>query len=237
VSVRAFTPSGRAPVEGAQLELDADESRYLAKVRRLRVGDSLELLDGVAGRWSAHLVELSARSARVEVGPRLEDPRPPERVLLLGFPDPTATATVLGSACELGIDEVVLVRCARSQGRLPSAERAARLLRAAQRQCGRARPPRLHGLDSGWTLERALAHRAELPGVFAWEALRGAEAGDSVSRLDRSSGLRLLVGPEGGLSEAEVSALEDAGFVPASLGPFVLRTTTAAIALAGRLLP
>ena len=49
-------------------------------------------------------------------------------------------------------------------------------------------------------------------------------------RGDTSRGISLLIGPEGGLSDAEIAAAEGAGFAPLALGPRVLRTETAPLA-------
>ncbi|MFO7563092.1 MAG: RsmE family RNA methyltransferase [Enhygromyxa sp.] len=233
MSMRAFTPSGAEPKPGGIVELDEEESRYLLKVRRARIGEAFELFDGRGGAWSATLLT-TERRARAKVGPALSVPEPAPRVLLLGLPDQPATIEALIGASELGATQAVLVACARSQGRVPSAARLERVLRASQRQCGRPRPLALVGAppdDEPLELERALALHDELPGVFGWlpsehelEAPR--DQADTPAR-----GLRLLVGPEGGLTASELARVRAAGFRPVSLGPWVLRTPTAAIAL------
>lgn len=227
MSMRAFTDLQPSP--GALIELDEEESRYLVKVRRARVGERIELLDGRGGAWAATLQSIG-RPARVEVGPALPVPEPVARVVLLGLPDQAATIEALIGASELGATQVVLVACARSQGRVPSTDRIERVLRASQRQCGRPRPPTLVGAppEAPLELERALALRDDLPGVFAWETLRD---GCEEAMPDPAGGLRLLVGPEGGLTGAEVDRLRAAGFRPVGLGPYVLRTPTAVIAM------
>jgi len=233
VSLRAFTPAGaKPPTPGAVLELDEEESRYLIKVRRARVGDGFELFDGCGGAWRATL-RAAARRAAVEIGPALSYAEPPPRVVLLGLPEQSATLEALIGASELGATHVVFVACARSNARVPPAARVERVLRASQRQCGRPRPPALLGGPPQAPLElgEALALHDELPGAFAWEALRdgGAKNGGVVS-----GGWRLLVGPEGGLTTAEVQAIRAAGFRAVGLGPWVLRTPTAVVAMLAR---
>jgi 16S rRNA (uracil1498-N3)-methyltransferase len=165
---------------------------------------------------------------------RVDEPvpcdEPDERVLLLGLPDPTATLETLTGACEAGASAIVLVATARSQGRAPAPSRIERILRAAQRQCGRPRAPLLFGADGPWPLARALDHRHDLPGWFAWEALSGSPGPE----LGARGGLRLLVGPEGGFTAEEVEQIMAAGLLAVSLGPWILRTPTAALALLAR---
>lgn len=228
MSIRAFAPAGSTPTSGCTLELDDEESRYLVDVRRVRVGQAIELLDG-ARVWSARVVA-RARRATLELDAPLERPEPAERIVLLGLPDPSATLEALTLASEAGASEVVLVACERSSAREPGEARVARVLRAAQRQCGRPRAPLVHGLAGAWPLARALAWRSDLPGWLAWEAL----AGRSEARIEPpNGGLRLLVGPEGGFAAGEVEAIA-ASFVPIALGPWILRTPTAVTALLAR---
>ncbi len=234
-SVRVFSPAGERPTPGATLELDDEESRYVVKVRRARIGERVELFDGVGGAWTATLRD-AGRRARVEVGPALAQREVPARVVLLGLPDQAATLEALTGACELGATQIVLVACARSQGRVPAAARIERVIRAAQRQCGRPRPPKLVGgpPQAPLELDAALAIAEELAGVFAWEALRDGDDHGSGDGPRTDAGLRLLVGPEGGLTPAEVARIRAAGFRAVGLGPWVLRTPTAVVALLAR---
>jgi 16S rRNA (uracil1498-N3)-methyltransferase len=137
---------------------------------------------------------------------------------------------VVQKATELGATALVPLITERSEVRL-DAERAAKrvahwqgVVRAACEQCGRNRLPEVGAprpLD---------AFLAEAPAA----ALRLLLAPDGTAPRDLprpgAAGVVLLVGPEGGLSEAEAARAAAAGFVGASLGPRVLRTETAALA-------
>jgi len=98
MTMRAFTPDGaEPPCSGATIELDDEESHYLVKVRRARIGDTLELFDGRGGAWTATL-RTSGRRASVEIGAPLQVPEPADRVVLLGLPDQPATLEALTGA-------------------------------------------------------------------------------------------------------------------------------------------
>ncbi len=230
MSLRVFAPSGSRPNPGQRLTLDSDESRYLRKVRRARDGAAIELLDGRGGIWSATVSGGDGRRSTIEVGEALAR-RAPQRelTLLLGLPDTSASLQALTHATELGAATVILVRCARSQGRAPSQERIERVLWAALRQCGRPAPPTILG---PMTLAEALAIEQASPGFVCSTAQRD-QAG---APLRVGTSARLLIGPEGGLTPEEVESARAQGFSNLGLGPWVLRTETASLVGLSRLL-
>lgn len=216
---------------GATLELSAAESHYVRRVRRARDGAALDVLDGAGGLWRARVISGDAKATRIEVGDRQVVPAPPRALtLLLGMPEPAATLEVITQACELGAAAVILVRCARSQGIAPGPGRVERVLQAAKRQCGRPTTPTISGpLD----LEAALAAPGAGASFLAWEALKR-QNDDSGPLVPAEA--RVLVGPEGGFTEEEAAAAIRAGFSPLPLGPWTLRSETAAVVALSRLL-
>lgn len=223
MSLRVFaTADALAP--GRAVLLEAEESHYLRRVRRARDGAEVEVIDGAGGLWLARVVGGDARESQVEIVEARPLPIPPRTVtLLLGLPEPPATLEVLTQACELGVAAVVLVRCARSQGNVPGGARIDRVLRASQRQCGRPTAPTISGPIA---LTEALVAPGAGASFVAWEALRGQEEGAALAVPPTA---RLLVGPEGGLTEEEAAAAINAGFAPLALGPWTLRSETAAL--------
>jgi 16S rRNA (uracil1498-N3)-methyltransferase len=226
-SLRVFAPAG-AWAPGQQVRLSTEESHYLVRVRRARAGMPVELLDGAAA-WRAVLVAVDERTAVLELQLRLPTVVVMPLVLVLVVPEPRATLEALTLASELAASEVVLVEGEHSPGGVPSADRIARTLRAAQRQCGCACPPRVEQAPS---LAAALQHTAGRPGYVASVPERHLA---TPVRVDPRAGARLLVGPEGGLSAAETSLAVEAGLLPLALGPWVLRTPTAVAAGLARL--
>lgn len=226
--MRVFHAAG--PWEaGERLRLDTDESRYLLKVRRARVGTELQVLDGRSACWDASLVEVQDRTAIVQLTSQHSTGAVMPLELLLVVPEPRATLESITQACELGATQIALIRGDHSPGGVPSAERIAKTIRAAQRQCGRPAPPTISG---PLTLEAALQLSTTRPGVVA--SLRSPHSRPSAD-ITRESGARVLIGPEGGLSAAEEDQAAAAGLTPIRLGPWVLRTPTAVVAALARL--
>lgn len=233
MSTRVFAGAPGALEAGARVRLDAEESHYLRRVRRARDGAAIEIFDGVGGLWSATLEGGDPKASVAAIIDAVPLPPPPPRLtLLLGLPEPSAALQAITQATELGAAAIVLVRCARSQNTHPGPARVERVLRAAQRQCGRPLPPHVEGVEGPLGLAEALAIAADDPGYFAWEALRGQDA--PPPRV--SAGARLLVGPEGGLTRPEADQAAAAGLQPLALGPWTLRTETAALVGLTRLL-
>ncbi len=229
MSARVFAPPDAELATGRELSLDPDETHYVARVRRLRPGTSVEINDGRGGLWSGEVLEASARQCRLAVGTPLPLPPPPSRVLaLVAVIDSKALLPLLAELSALGVDQVHLVRAQRCSHRPPAPERIDRVLRASLRQCGRPLPPRVHGEAR---LEEVLEHSTGLPGFVA-----AARSRDRLSGAPCGGGGRLLVGPEGGLTAEEIDLALEGGLSPVSLGPWVLRTETAALTLAARLL-
>lgn len=236
MSLRVFAPADTPVHEGARLGLDRDESHYLLRVRRAPVGAALEVLDG-ARRHRARLAAVEGRQATLEVGAPLPTPDPPVAPveLLLGLPDSQPALAALTHACTAGAVAVALLTCERSPGHAPSEGRIERVIRAAQRQCGRPTAPAIRG---PMPLDQALAPGPGTPAIPPSYVARAPLAGRPVPGLPPAgpAGARLLIGPEGGFTEAEAASADGAGFRPVSLGPWTLRTETAVVAGLAQLL-
>ncbi len=104
-----------------------------------------------------------------------------------------------------------------------------RIVVESAKQCGRTVPPRVEGIcDFGSILERPLHGFVKL---ILWEqeerSLRA-----RMGEIDKNSGKFLfLVGPEGGFCDREIAAAKGRGIIPVGLGPRILRSETAAVAM------
>jgi 16S rRNA (uracil1498-N3)-methyltransferase len=215
--------------------LDGDAAHYLARVHRLAEGDAFVAFDPGA-RLEADATVLAVD--RREVRCRLEAPRPAR---LLGMPGVTliACATkgdklddVIRAATALGASTVAVVESARSVPELGSgaAKRFARFRAIAvdaARQSGRGDLPEVTGPSPFAALLSALAASDALKLCLDPEA----DVALGLALAPRGSRpLALLVGPEGGLTPAELDEAEHAGFQRVELGRLVLRAELAAVA-------
>lgn len=223
---------------GETLTLNEERSHYLASVLRLKPGQSLRLFNGQGGEFEATVEAVARKAVVVRAGPGHGDRgiSPLKTELAVAISRGERLDWVIQKATELGVDRIRLLWSERVEVRLKG-ERLQRKHQHWQRiaisaceQSGRTRLPELPApeplrdylqqLPTDPASLRLLLHPPP-PGQAPRSPLQG-------SPKPRSA--RLLVGPEGGWSEAEVQQACAAGFVPWSLGPRILRTETAPVA-------
>jgi 16S rRNA (uracil1498-N3)-methyltransferase len=207
-----------------RLDLDPRELHHLG-VRRVEPGAAIEVVDGRGGRARGHL-RVQGRAAWVEVHEVAHDPPPVPLVLLVGAGDRDRFLWLAEKAQELGVTRLVPVVTDRVAGvatRL-RAEHLARLVRRAAEALKQSGGAWLMSVESPVELGAALAAAG---GGVRWVAAAAGRRPEPVA-----GPATVLVGPEGGLTAAELEAAAGAGFVPVALGARTLRFETAALAAA-----
>jgi 16S rRNA (uracil1498-N3)-methyltransferase len=211
---------------GAVLPLDAPRAHYLARVMRARHGDVVRLFNDRCGEWRAELA-VAKRAVAATVLDRVRPPAPePGPVLAMAAIKRAKLELVVEKATELGAAAIHPLATARGVvDRLNQARLEAIATEAAE-QCERLTVPAIAPLVA---LDAFLAQRRGERPLYA--ALERADAPRLVVALERAGAGDLLIGPEGGWSDAERAALAAAPVVvPVSLGPRILRAETAAVA-------
>ena len=216
---------------GGSCSLAEDATHHAVHVLRVRTGDEITLFDGRGGEYHARVaaIERGRVVADVLQHRAIEREAPLRVVLVQGLSSGERMDFTIRKAVELGVAEIRPVLAAASVAR-PKGERAAarhahwqRVAISACEQCGRNRVPVVQPLiaagdyrDASSTLKILLSPAAEL----RFSRLFEKPPGEVV----------IAAGPEAGFNADEEHAFLDSGFVPASLGPRVLRTETAALA-------
>ncbi|WP_242344743.1 16S rRNA (uracil(1498)-N(3))-methyltransferase [Anaeromyxobacter terrae] len=225
---RVHLPRERFRLDAGRATLTPEARHYLRDVLRLAPGTEVEVFDGRGGAWTARIDEafeaLVLGPARAGKGDATA-----EIWLLAALAKGEKMDLVVQKATELGAAAVAPFAAERSVVRLEpdkGEERARRWRRIAEeaaRQCGRADVPDVHA-----PAPLAVALAALPPGALAIAFQPG---GAPVLALPAAAAgaYAAVVGPEGGLTDAELAVLAAAGARRASLGPRVLRAETAAI--------
>ena len=213
------------------ITVEGDDGHHLARVRRLRAGEIVTAADGY-GRWRSYSVA-GVDAGSVTMGAIAdfahEAPVVPALTLAFALTKGERPELAVQKLTELGADEILLVRSARSVVRWEGAredhaiDRLRRIAREAGAQCRRARLPLIDG-------PVAVAELADRPGLVL--ADRDGVAPDELP--DPPDGKWVVaVGPEGGFDDTELEVFGDAPRL--AIGSLVLRAETAAIAAAAAL--
>ncbi|QYN21553.1 16S rRNA (uracil(1498)-N(3))-methyltransferase [Amycolatopsis sp. DSM 110486] len=221
--------------------LDGEEARHAATVRRLRVGEQLVLSDGAGAmaRCTVDAVQAGRdASLTLTVVEHWTEEPPALRVHVaqaLAKGDRGELAVEL--ATEAGADAIVPWRAARSVARWEDGTRGDKALarwrataRAAAKQARRAHVPDV--IEPVGTRELA-----QLAATMSRTLVLESGVTSRLTEIDLpdTGDILLVVGPEGGITDNELSTLEAAGATTVRLGPTVLRTSTAAAVALGAL--
>lgn len=226
---------GSAPLSpDATVSLSPDESRHLTQVLRMKAGDPAQMI-GDGQRWKAEVVSADPEQAVLRALESLPATEPALRVTLFqGLPKGDKMELIIQKAVELGVARIAPVTMQRSVVRLNTAdaakkrERWQRIAREACKQSGRGLEPEV----SLPCTPRQL--RDELPAYDAalvpWEESNDVSLTAFHAAHPGAVKLALVIGPEGGMTPDEVALFREAGAVPVTLGPRILRTETAGLA-------
>ncbi len=233
-----LVPSLTGVAVGAAVEVTGDEAHHAVAVRRLRVGESVVLTDGAGVSVVAEVVStgkrvFEARAVRVDTAPAAD----PEIVVVQAIPKGDRGELAVEMLTEIGVATIVPWAAERSVA-VWKGERATKSLarwrstaREAAKQARRSWLPDVSELAT--TADVVALVEAATCAVVLHE-----EASVPLSSIEvpQTGRILVVVGPEGGLTEAEVAAFSAAGANAVRLGAEVLRTSTAGVAAAAALL-
>jgi 16S rRNA (uracil1498-N3)-methyltransferase len=236
---------------GQTLTVTGAEARHAVTVRRLAPGEALELVDGAGTRVTAELLEGQQERMTLRVRSVAAEPaRRPRLALAQALAKGERDLLAVETATELGADEVVPWQAERSIVRwkkeraAKSREKWANTVAAAAKQSRRAAWPGLGPLCSTAELAEQLREPGTLGVVLHEDAQQslaqllgvpgghgpvgtGAGAAGADRQWAQAERIVVVVGPEGGITPAELELLSGAGARVARLGPEVLRSSTA----------
>ena len=224
---------------GEIIALATSEAHYVAHVLRMRPGEEVEAFDGVQHTYRLRLTAVSSGAVEGAVVSRSPVPVAAEVPLTLGqaVPKGAKMELIVEKCSELGLTTLVPLYTERTVVRARPERLADRLARwrriaeAAARQCGR---PALLDVQAPMSLADFCAHYQTVVGkIVCWEQEPRCGLRQALNRLDGKAPIVVLIGPEGGWTPAEIALARARGFVPVHLGPRILRTETAAIAVTG----
>jgi 16S rRNA (uracil1498-N3)-methyltransferase len=233
-----LVPTLAGVADGDVVEVGGDEARHAVVVRRSRVGESVILSDGRGGRATGAIESADKRLMRVRLARVAQDPEPvPALWVVQALPKGERGERAVEVLTEVGVARIVPWAAERSIGqwRGERAEKSLAKWRSTARESGKQ-------ARRSWAVEVSpLVHTAELADLL--------HDADLALVLHESSALPLVdvevpiegtivlvVGPEGGLTNHELEALQAAGGLPVRMGSEIMRTSTAGMAAAAAIL-
>ncbi|EDM72370.1 hypothetical protein RAZWK3B_08971 [Roseobacter sp. AzwK-3b] len=213
--------------EGQTVPLNRDQAHYLFAVMRRGAGDALLAFNGRDGEWLVTVQEASKKGGVLRVEKQTAPQRNPPDLWVLFAPIKKArTDFIVEKAAEMGAARILPVQTDFTNSeRIRQDRLQAHAIEAAE-QCGGTYVPEVADLQKLDQLLQDWPEGRQL--MFCDEALAGA-----AQNLGAVGGpaWAILIGPEGGFSEAERARLHALPFAhPVSLGPRILRADTAAVA-------
>jgi 16S rRNA (uracil1498-N3)-methyltransferase len=219
-----------APKPGDMVELGGDEGKHAASVRRMRVGEGIQLTDGRGLRVRGQVAEVLPKSLKISVtGSENESKDQLELVLVQALAKGDRDELAIQAATELGVSAVISWQAERSISRWDAAKAAKGQARwqvicdEAAKQSLRVWHPRVEPLVTSQELTARI-------GEFAQVLVLDPTAEVGIASVSVKPGkIAIVVGPEGGIDETELAAFEKAGALRVRLGEPILRTSTAGV--------
>ena len=220
--------------EGQSVALTREQAHYLFGVMRLGPGDTLSLFNGRDGEWRAAVSDAGKRGGLLSCeDPSAAQGNPPDLWLLFAPIKKARTDFIVEKAVEMGAARICPVQTDFTNSERIRRDRLQAHAIEAAEQCGITYVPEVADLEKldrllgDWPADRALYFCDESlagEGASSWEKYAGGPGAEPPASA-------ILIGPEGGFSEAERNRLAALPFArPVALGPRILRADTAAVA-------
>jgi 16S rRNA (uracil1498-N3)-methyltransferase len=238
MSSRRFMIDSRCICDGSAL-LDGELFRHMVRVLRLSAGDDVALVDETGCEHAGVIAQISGEQVTVKIDqstPMPESDTGRLRITLCqALPKGEKIDLILQKGTELGVEEFWLFGGLRSVARIRQDQvrtkqgRWDRIAAEAARQCGRRTVPVVRWFASAEDAARAADQGLRL---ILWEDERTNRLKGVLDGTGLQGSVIVAIGPEGGFDPSETACFAGNGFQSVSLGSRILRTETAAIAIA-----
>lgn len=223
---RSFTEPEN--VSESNVIVSADEAKHIKNVLRMKEGDTFIAFDGTGSDYSCRITKVGVEIEAQVLSVSFNKSEPNINVTLYqAYPKSAKMEEIVQKAVELGVHRVVPFISQRCVKRPEDASRLRRVALAAVKQCGRSVLPVVDDVlrfDSAFSL---MQKHDKL--IVCWEEER--ETPLKMALAGNAENIGVVIGPEGGLEAAEVEKMRGAGGVSVTLGPRIMRTETAGIAV------
>lgn len=215
---------------GEIINLPRDKAHHISHVLRMRLGDSIKLINDSGDEYQSKIIEISKKNSQIEIGKsiRITNESPLTINLCLAVARGQHMDFSIQKAVELGVKNIIPVISEFSNVKIQDDRVSNKLshwqniIISATEQCGRSYLTQIQkpvSLTEWLSIETSKSRLILHP-----------ESHQSMSSFSLPDDeLTLMIGPEGGFSDAEVEHAQENGCKPISLGPRILRAETAVV--------
>lgn len=215
--------------DGSIQTLDNDDAHHAIKVLRLKLGEVIKISDGVNKWVSGSIIEISKKELTISISERGDfEEKKPELVLVQAVTKSERNKEMLELAVEAGVDRIIPWQAERSisKWQSDSAQKWEIGIKEACKQARQVRLPKLMPMLTTAGVVQLLSKDARII-VFHESA---SEKFTQLQLPESLASIYLVIGPEGGISQSELSIFENGGSKIVRLGETVLRSAHAGFA-------
>ncbi|MBN2057582.1 MAG: 16S rRNA (uracil(1498)-N(3))-methyltransferase [Candidatus Saganbacteria bacterium] len=231
-------------------EITGSDAHQIIHVLRLKPGAELKLLDGSGTAYQAKISSMSKDKVTCEItGSRAQNPEPRTQITIAQcLPKGRKMDLIVQKCTELGAARIIPVLSERTVAKGEKLDRWHKIAKEAAEQSGRATVPQIDPLTKfegvltiskdfdlcliPWELEKELTLKKILGPRTCLTGRQAQNLEPNTQNPEpKNPSIMVIIGPEGGFSQAEVDQAKKNGFTPISLGQRILRTETAGLAI------
>jgi 16S rRNA (uracil1498-N3)-methyltransferase len=237
MSSRRFMINSR-DIDGGIASLGGELYRHIVRVLRLTAGDALTLVDENGWEHAGAIEQVARETVAIRITGSTNEPHREDKELRItlcqALPKGDKIDLILQKGTELGAHDFWLFGGRRSIARVNEDQRTGKLERwrriaaEAARQCARRTLPAIRWYSTAEEVSAAATHDHRL---ILWENEQTYGLKDALAGIAAPGSVIVVIGPEGGFDRQETGLFAAHGFRSVSLGPRIVRTETAAIAI------
>ncbi len=215
-------------IDSDRLSITGDEAKHMKNVLRMQPGDAFTAFDGSGTDFECRVISVGAAVEAQILSRYINDKEPKVSVTLYqAYPKSAKMEEIVQKSVELGARAVVPFISARCVKKPEDASRLRRVALSAVKQCGRSVIPDVADILRFDDAVQRMAKHDKL--IVCWEEEKQTSLKEALQGSETDIGV--VIGSEGGFEAFEVEKMRQAGGVSVTLGPRILRTETAGIAV------
>jgi 16S rRNA (uracil1498-N3)-methyltransferase len=223
-------------ISGLEITIQGEDVSHISRVLRMRQGDELILSDGSGTEYSVRISAIASGKIITAITDRINRPLPSLHITLCqGLPKSDKKMDlIVQKATELGVSSIIPLITERTIVKIHDGEKRVirwrKICREAAMQSRRPGIPTVAEIGRLPDFLSRVEPDPEILLLLPWEeSTRSIKEALGANREKKR--IIVLIGPEGGFSQKEAESAEKKSFIPVTLGPNILRTETAGIAV------